>query len=130
MVVPHGFAQGFFKGDFFAQKIAGVAAGIAQERPADQLFGNAVLLFVVAHFERVVPVERAFEEAFFHIKRKQARGDFDHAAYGVQLGAGGKGFFYALVRADFFGDLGILHAGVIAVAQQKALGARHAERFD
>jgi len=55
---------------------------------------------------------------------------FDHAAYGVQLGAGGKGFFYALVRADFFGDLGILHAGVIAVAQQKALGARHAERFD
>ncbi|MNT47968.1 hypothetical protein D3C72_1847250 [compost metagenome] len=84
----------------------------------------------VFHLVGVLPFEVGIELAVLDIDVHLQRIDLDHALERVQLRAGEEHLHRVGLRAQLARQLGVLQAGLVAQAQEQALGPFHAEHLD
>ncbi|MDT4840468.1 hypothetical protein FQZ97_742930 [compost metagenome] len=121
--------------DFLVEHLAAeeerrVADGVAEQGPAHRLVELQSLRPAVFHLVGVLPFEVGIELAVLDIDVHLQRIDLDHALERVQLRAGEEHLHRVGLRAQLARQLGVLQAGLVAQAQEQALGPFHAEHLD
>ena len=128
VVSATGGAKGLLEQDQPPHERAGVAAGIAQQRPASRVVDQAELLPVRIGLPGVVPAKLAVKLASRHIEReldwRDARCPFEH----VQLGPDQKTVLQRLAGAHLLGVLGVAQSRGVAHACHDTSGVLGADR--
>ncbi|MNQ74719.1 hypothetical protein D3C85_894840 [compost metagenome] len=130
LVVATAAAADLLEDDLAAHERRGIAAGVAEQGPADRLVHQAQLGLADLHLEGVQPVDLGVEAALLDVDVHLDRPRAQHALEHVQLRAGEEDIQLAGVGAQLARQLGVLEAGLIAQAQEEALGALDAEQVD
>ncbi|MCY1418558.1 hypothetical protein D9M71_341190 [compost metagenome] len=89
-----------------------------------------VFQLAVLHLEGILPLDVGVEMAAFQVDFQLLRADLDHALERVQLRADEEHLHRVALRAQLARQLRILQPGLVAHAQEEALGALDAEHLD
>ena len=120
MIRPAGGADGFLEQDQPAHEGTGVAAGVAQQRPAGRLLRQAEALAVRMRLPGVVPAVLAVEAPGLQVHLVGQRRDLGCTLQHVQLRADQEHLRGRPVTAQPFGELRIAHPAGVAHAGQDA----------
>jgi len=130
LVVAAPAAADFLEDDFPAHERRAVAAGIAQQGPAGRLVHQAQLGLADFHLEGVDPLDLDVEAPTLDVDVHFQRAHLDQPLERMQLRPGEEDLQLAAVRAQLARQLGILQAGLVAQAQEEALGPLDADQAD
>ncbi|MNM75975.1 hypothetical protein D3C81_877780 [compost metagenome] len=130
LVVATAAAADFLVDDLAAHEGRGVAAGVAEQGPARRLVHQAQLGLADFHLEGVEPLHLGVEAAVLDVDVHLDRPRAQHALEHVQLRSGEEDVQFAAAGAQLARQLGVLEAGLVAQAQEEALGALDAEQVD